>query len=820
MDLYQRQIDIEREYTNEGIVQAIRKWEKDLAEGRLADTGVGRNLIIRTYGLVRDELEKICTAGTRGVGGRYRTLLKEIGMDRCAVIGLRSALGLVGGARSKSSRDLRRDRVGLPLAQDLISDASQSLELEHMLCKLQIAAPGYMHRVTNSMAEARTKSKNHRKRTFAASANNVKVGAENVLWSNAEGEGAGRLVMEALINAGIIETYDIPKSRGQNWVAIRATASIEEHVERMGSTIRAFLMYPPMLVPPKPHTKDTLFYGASYLTEGMAPHSWTVKLRTRRADHKRWIADNIGQAVFDAGNKAAQQPYVIDTETAGILRDVYASGVYNGIAGIPTRDPIKPPEYPHPEGWDREDPKLLDVHNEWKVLARQAYSDEIVRKSHVLEFHQTMKYLREYSGNALYFPTYFDWRGRLYFRSRINPQGTDLVKAVLQFANKKALGKRGVYWLKVHVATCYGFDKKQFDTRALWTDENMHLIRDAVNRHVDSDFFRAADAPWCFFVAARELIRAIDSGSPETWETGVPVAMDATCSGMQHLSAVLRDPVGGMFTNLLPNHGTEKEDIYAGVAAVAVSNIQRDHENLVQAQYWLSAGVPRSAAKRPVMTYVYGGTLMSCGDYVLLDMHERGMLGLPEYSPMKLAVYLGRHLRRGIESAVPSSATAMRFLRTLAGLMPTDQAMRWVTPAGFPVIQHYAKEEVVRVDMQGLGITLSMTRFDHTKMNRSKCVNGISPNFVHSLDSGHLVRVIAAYEGCLIPIHDSFATHPSDVDRMHEVLREEFVLMYADADPLQTLVDSVKQFTETEIELPPKGTLDIQLVRKSEFFMC
>lgn len=820
MDLHQRQIEIEREYTNDGIVRAIQQWQKDLETGRLADTSVGRGMIIRAYTVVEEELNKICSAGTRGVGGRYRVILREIGLDRCAVIGLRSALGLIGCARSRTSRDLRRDRVGLPLAQDLISESAHNMELEHILRKLQTAAPGYMHRVVSSLDEARTKSVNHRRRTFTASADNVKVGAENVLWSTAEREGVGRLLMEALINAGIIEVYHIPKSRGQSWVAIRATTTVEEHIERMGNTIRAFMMYPPMLVPPKPHTVDTLFVGASYLTEDMASHSGTIGVRTRRGDHKRWITENIGQSVLDAGNKAAQQAYVIDTETAVILRDVYAMGVYNGVAGIPSRDPIVPPTYPHPEGWDREDQGLLDIHNEWKVAARQSYSDEIVRKSHVLEFHQTMKYLREYSGNVLHFPTYFDWRGRLYFRSRINPQGTDLVKAVLQFAHKKALGKRGLYWLKVHVATCYGFDKKLFDTRALWTDDNMDLIRDAVARHIDSDFFRGASAPWCFFVAARELLRALDSGSPETWETGVPVAMDATCSGMQHLSAVLRDPVGGMFTNLLPNNGTEKEDIYAGVAAVAIANIQRDHDNLAQSQYWLSAGVPRSAAKRPVMTYVYGGTLMSCGDYVLLDMQERGMQALPEYSLSKLSVYLGRHLRRGIESAVPSSATAMRFLRHLAGLMPQDQAIHWVTPAGFPVIQQYAKEEVVRVDMPGMGIRLSMTRFDQTKLNRAKCVNGIAPNFVHSLDSGHLVRVIVAFEGDLVPIHDSFATHPCDVDRMHEVLREEFVLMYADADPLQTLVDSVQPYTDEVIELPPKGTLDIQRVLKSEFFMC
>lgn len=819
MDLLERQTKIELEYTNQGILLSVQKWEKDQAEGRLADTSVGRALTVRTYKLVQAQLDIICGAGTRGVGGRYRSLIREVGADVCSIIGMRIALGLVGGVKSKQLAT-KQDRNGQPLAQDFLTDCGLNVEAEHILKKLQVAAPGYMHKVMDSLTEARTKSLNHRRRTLTASADNVQVGAANVLWSTSEREGVSRLILEAFIQACVLEVYNIPKSRGQNWVAIRASSVIESNIERMGSQIKAFLMYPPMIVPPKEHTKETLFRGASYITNGMANAAATLKIRTRRADHKQWITENIGDAVLKAANKAASQPYVIDTATATILRDLYLQGVHNGVCGIPSRDPIVPPEYPLPEGWDREDEEMLEIHNGWKARARQAHADEIVRKSHILEFSQTLKYLREYSADTLYFPTYFDWRGRLYFRSRINPQSTDFVKAVLQLGEKKPLGKRGLYWLKVHTATCYGYDRKLFDTRAVWTDENLTMLRDCVENTVDSDAFRGADSPWCFYVAARELLAAIDSGNPEEFMSGVPVAMDATCSGMQHLSAILRDPVGGMFTNLLPNHGTEKEDIYAGVAAVSISSIQKDKENLEQAMFWLEHGVPRSAAKRPVMTYVYGGTLMSCTEYVFLDMQDRGLQKTENFSQFKLAAYLSKHLRKGIESAVPSSAECMRFLRELAGMMPRDEALRWVTPAGFPVIQHYPKEEVVRLDLPAIGIKLNMTRFDDSELNRPRCVNGIAPNFVHSLDSAHLVRVINEFDGCIVPIHDSFATHACDVDQMHKVLRSEFVHMYSESDPLANLASVVQQFVEDTITMPAKGKLDLNKVLESEFFMC
>lgn len=815
MDLYERQQKLEQEYTNEGIAAAMRKYEEDLASGRMADTNVGRAFTIRTFSLVRDALVALRANKTRGLGGKYRSLLHEVGDDICAVIAIRTVLGLLG----KTYGDVGMGRME-PIVQTFLSEAGPALEAEHILAKLKLAAPGYMHRVVQSMDENRTSSVNHRRRTLLASAENVQVGSENVLWGNAEREGCSKLLLEVLVTCGIIELAPLAKGRGQNWVAIRATEAVSEHLGRMTSLVRAFTRFPPMLVPPTPHTRETLFRGASYLTPGLNNLTGTLKLRSRRKDHRGWIAENVSDLVLATANKAAQQPYRIDVETAQLLRGLYSQGVWNGIAGIPSNTPVPLPVYPLAADWNREDPKLVEQHDAWKAEARQAYGDEIVRKSHVMAFSQTMRYLREFADDTLYFPTYYDWRGRLYFRSRINPQGADFVKAVLQFANKKPLGKAGLYWLKVHVATCYGFDKRGFDSRVVWTDENMPLIRQAVADTVDSDFFRAADSHWCFYVAARELCRALDSGSPETWESGVPVAMDATCSGMQHLSALLRDPVGGMFTNLLPNHGDEKEDIYAGVAAVAISNIQKDRDNIEPAQYWIEQGVARSDAKRPVMTYVYGGTLQSCTEYVYLGMKERDLPGTELYSQFKLAAYLSKHLRKGIESAVPSAAEAMRFLRELAGKMPGDEAMRWITPAGFPVVQFYAKEETVRIYLDALGVNLNMTRYDETQLNRLRTVNGIAPNFVHSLDSAHLVRVINAFPGEIVPIHDSFATHAADVQVMHNVLREEFVRMYTEYDPLGTLVAGVQEHTDEELLAPTRGKLDLERVLESQFFMC
>lgn len=814
MDLEQRQIKLEQEYSTQGVLDAFAHWEKERDAGRMADTHIGRTLTIRLYKLVQTELETICTAGTRGVGGKYRSLIKDVGYDRAAVVAIRTILRLV-------TMKLRADRTA-PIVQDFVSAAGEIMNMEYMHFCLRTAAPGYMARVDQYMQDNNTRSVNHRKRTLVASANRIEgVEPDDVRWGVSEQNGVGGILLTAILNAGIAEARHLPKSGGQSWVALYPTEEVEAKLQELLHNMRAFMKQPPMLVTPKAHTRDTLFGSASYLTEELAASARTIHLRTRnRRDLKDWIRNNISDRVLRAANKAQSQPYRINKELVAMLRDIYSSGVYNGIAGIPSNSPITPPPYPMAEGWDKEDPDCIEVHSGWKALAKEAYRAEVQRKGHVLQFSLITKYLNTFGDDTLYFPTYFDWRGRLYFRSSINPQGADFVKAALEFADKKPLGKRGLYWLKAHVATCYGFDKANFDTRAVWTDTHMDLIRDAVTHHVDSDFFRGADAHWCFYVAAKELVQALDSGSPETWETGIAVAMDATCSGLQHLSAVMRDPIGGMFTNLMPNNGVEKEDIYAGVAALAVVNIQKDKENPEQALFWTTHGIPRSMAKRPVMTYTYGGTLMSCTEYVYVDMQDRALPGIDNYSPFKLAAYASKHLRKGVEQTVPASAECMRFLRDVASKMPVTEPLRWITPAGFPVVQHYAEETSSVIRLDALGITVTMRRFDESRLQRSKCVNGISPNFTHGLDSSHLTTVIDESESSILPIHDSFGTYPSDVDAMHVVLRRTFCDMYTQHSPLKSLVQYAQPFIDEEIELPEVGKLDISKVKDSLFFMC
>jgi DNA-directed RNA polymerase len=94
--------------------------------------------------------------------------------------------------------------------------------------------------------------------------------------------------------------------------------------------------------------------------------------------------------------------------------------------------------------------------------------------------------------------------------------------------------------------------------------------------------------------------------------------------------------------------------------------------------------------------------------------------------------------------------------------------------------------------------------------------NGISPNFVHSLDSAHLCLTINAYQGDILPIHDSFGTHPCDVPELHRAIRETFIQMYS-KDVFKELFEYNGLPTDN---LPQYGKLDLNVVLESEFMFC
>mgnify|MGYP001043618463 FL=1 len=172
----------------------------------------------------------------------------------------------------------------------------------------------------------------------------------------------------------------------------------------------------------------------------------------------------------------------------------------------------------------------------------------------------------------------------------------------------------------------------------------------------------------------------------------------------------------------------------------------------------------------------------------------------------------------------------MDWLQEVASVVSsTESAISWVTPAGFLVHQRYnmtvAKSIRTFWGEARVRVQLAMNQED-TKIDKMRQRNGISPNFVHSMDASHLMLTINRLKGGGInsfsSVHDSYGTHACDIDHLNRTLREAFVEQYS-KDVLEDFKDQLLSQTTKSIELPAmpqKGQLELGTVIDSPYFFA
>ncbi len=172
---------------------------------------------------------------------------------------------------------------------------------------------------------------------------------------------------------------------------------------------------------------------------------------------------------------------------------------------------------------------------------------------------------REYVGeDELYFSYQYDFRGRIYpVQQHLQPQGKGEAKALLEFRHGcKITTDYELRWFKIHGSNCYGVDKAPYEERVNTIndlEEDIKLIAEDPIRH--RHLWKDADSPyqylaWCFEYA--DYLK-----DPENFVSHLPIALDATCSGIQIYSGLLRDNEGAESVNVV---GDVRNDIYQEVA--------------------------------------------------------------------------------------------------------------------------------------------------------------------------------------------------------------------------------------------------------------
>jgi DNA-directed RNA polymerase len=318
----------------------------------------------------------------------------------------------------------------------------------------------------------------------------------------------------------------------------------------------------------------------------------------------------------------------------------------------------------------------------------------------------------------------------------------------------------------------------------------------------------------------------------------LPVHVDGVCNGLQHIAALTGDPKLAAATNLQPGL---PQDIYLHVKQLALAQLEQTAGADPYAAFALEHKlVNRDLAKTVVMIIPYGagdsGTAKSVrnrlrgrmfpnkrsfeettplGKAFIAFLHKHFPESMAEVKEkdgrriQPLAVHLTKltlcivdAFTKQLSEQFPAIAVFKRELVSSASaVFSSGHPMMWQAPSGLPVMQRSFKvsETVVdcRISSAAFG-TLDLSRKKHTeshkriKFTAQRISNevherdqqsGILPNFIHSLDSAHLIATVqlAVNRGVtdFSVIHDSYGTHAADMPVLAACIRAAFVTLYA-----------------------------------------
>ena len=481
-------------------------------------------------------------------------------------------------------------------------------------------------------------------------------------------------------------------------------------------------------------------------------------------------------------------------------------------------------------------PELINEYNKESLLWTRK-REALKIRSNILE----RKIAIAKAGNLLNTSSFYnlmdtDYRGRLYYlEAYIHYQGNDLAKGLLEFAYGKELTPSGLRWLKIHTACCFNadssfnlkVDKLSLEERANWSDEHMEFIRTTSK---EGTIHTSAEKPIMFLAACIELAEAteaLDNG--EIYISHLPVPVDGSSNAAQHAAAINKDIETAEQVGLVPSE--RPVDLYTNVGDMTVGMAQDFFD-----EFPLTPGeIRKNISKRSTMSRSYSAGHKSISKGMYSDCYKNGITTKYDITPLDCD-QISKVVVKAIDKVCPANARLRTYLGKLVLFEIGDwckelkaivqgngaKVITWTSPSGFPVTSRLNFQHTIAVRVSIFGKRIKIRgKWDTDVPKISKHISAIAANVVHSHDAAHMTAVAAEWDGCFGAVHDSFATHASDVDDLVALTKEKFISMYSSDNYYEDITDNIlSDQSGFDSELPETGDYDIEQVRTSDFFFC
>lgn len=866
-ELYCKQLELEISYKTEAEAILKASLEKAIADGEAAATKIGGKLIDLAFDTTKANICAVVAAvkhPKRGVVPLYAPVLKHLLLIyRDREDDLYNLLTLATLSNVISNTFLGRTTIS-GLAAGIVNEIEREAKVEAYFLYKGAQEGQIDPRLIKNFDEGIKKRVGMSFKTSYATIRMNRDGFEWTNWERKAKQALGAKLLEMAIKGSgffeeSIDSAGIACVSPKPWLS----ATWERNAALLSKYSYKFC---PMVIPPKPWESP---YEGGYYGE-LSKFVSLLRLHSGQGDsafvkeYKKRLNHVDLSYIYKALNAMQDTPFTINKQVLEASEKILASG---GGLGFPRTEPI--PQLPWLTGEFTHDELKAHKKKMTNIIKQnQARASKALRATMSVS---TAKKFAEY--DKIYFPWNMDYRGRCYpVPSCLSPQGDDITKALLLFAEPNECKNKDDYrWLAIHGANMAGHDKITLDERIAWVKKHTKEILSSANDPLGYTWWYEEsknDYPLEFLAFCFEWQKLQEWLKTHKdcvgFKSGLPIAFDGSCSGLQHFSALLKDEIGGHAVNLVPSD--QVQDIYSIVADKVNKTLLSDcvkgtndefktdkagnyvltptKEKIMKlgsktlAQQWLifarqkfgKDGITRKVVKRSVMTLAYGSKKYGFKMNILEDIIKPFALERPDDHPFtakeQAAAYMADLTWKAVSKTVVKAVKGMDYLQAIAGLIcKAGAVVTWTTPNGLPVQQNYFKMEQKEFKMRFNGVQKRFYTQENTfEIDKNAQKNAISPNFIHSLDACHLQRVVVASKERgnhnFAMIHDSFGTDMGKAGELFRIIREQFVELYDNTDHLQDFLSDVEYLLEEGTELPEKpssGKLKVSDITKSNY---
>jgi len=848
MDKVQRQLDMEQESIARGIHDYQMKMTEAYQNGTFSDLPSG---IAITSQLVEPFVQEIHGFLEDGLFGgnnaRVKGILRGIDLYVTAFVTLKVILNNVSGKESVALQSVCQD-IGTALLTEVNITAFSKAKYIDPDTGKELSHDAYVKSVIKQKAK---QGANKSRTARALKAMMVEKGLEVQEWDNDTKFQVGQKLLQLFtLRTGLVSRHREIVHKKEKIVVIPSQELVNmfDQINSYCELLKPHLL--PMVCEPKDWAPGV---PGGYLSGERGLRFKFV--RTRNKEYIKTLKTVEMPIVYEAVNTLQRTPWKINKEVAEVFMTLWEQGGdYPELKMPPNKElelPIKPWGDLSNEEFEVYKEQHPDIVKNYVIMKRDLINDHIIQRSQRISIHRMKEVVMEFINEPEIFFCYtLDFRGRVYpVQNALHPQGNDLMKAMLTLSHKKPVGEHGYKWLAIAGASAYGVDKVSFADRIKWVQENEDKIIAVAKDPLGTiDFWGAhswigegkrrkkkgeVDSPWKFLYFCMEWSKFRDSDYSPKFETSFTVALDGSNNGVQHLSACTLDPFGAEATNLVQPKDDKPADIYRMVAEVVSERLVEEASKGVPEAIVLNGKITRNIVKRNTMTTAYGVTDRGRVDQILDELRDvREDFESKDAHFFQVCKYLGEMNGQAIASVVTKAVEAMDTLKAWAKTAgETGKGISWVTPAGFPVLQEYKKQQIKRVKSfwgsANVRQDLSMAQ-DTDKVNVAKGVVSIAPNWVHSNDAAHMMLTIHECNKLGVHhfamIHDSYGTQVGDTEVLYNTIRKAFVNMY-EKDVMedfrtQLISQLPADLHESVVPCPTKGDFDLTNVLTSKYFFA